>query len=143
MSETTLPRGGNLSRETDAIVDWSITCKYLGKVALSKAYHSRPLEEDQMKFYGFEGPDGRYYQYKTMPMGAQGAPKHFHKVMSTFMSRAPEHLQTNTRSYRDDLFIRGDTEEDMIKISRCICRSKDSGSMKRSQAQLKSSPFLE
>ena len=87
------------------IQSWALCQSHIAKIDLSKAYHSIPLDVSQRKYYGFLGPDGQRYRYTTMPMGAQGAPKHFHTVMGAILQRLPTAIATCVRYYQDDIFI--------------------------------------
>jgi len=42
-----------------------------------------------------------------MPMGAQGAPKHFHMTMGTILGTLPDTIKGHTRFYQDDIFVGG------------------------------------
>eukprot|EP01053_Blabericola_migrator_P000524 Blabericola_migrator_1__523@NODE_1129_length_5339_cov_2973_663126_g723_i1_p1_GENE_NODE_1129_length_5339_cov_2973_663126_g723_i1NODE_1129_length_5339_cov_2973_663126_g723_i1_p1_ORF_typecomplete_len665_score86_76RVT_1/PF00078_27/5_3e12DNA_pol_viral_C/PF00336_18/2_1e03DNA_pol_viral_C/PF00336_18/0_0076_NODE_1129_length_5339_cov_2973_663126_g723_i124484442 len=89
-----------------AIRAWARTRKYLVKIDLTKAFHRIPLAESQQQYYCFVHRD-KYYKYVRMPMGAHGAPKHFHMTMSRLLPLLPFH--ENIRWYQDDIFVTGET----------------------------------
>ena len=105
------------SQLPQSIWTWSRTVPYLCKIDLSKAFHSIPLQEDQKPYYCFHF-QGDHFRYNKMPMGAQGAPKHFHAVMGKIIATLP--FAEHVRFYQDDIFIGGSSEDEALqRADRC------------------------
>lgn len=86
----------------EPLVIWARGRRRLGHIDLVKAFHTVPLAHSQRQFYGFEC-NGYTFRYIRMPMGAAGAPRHFHKIMGEVLSKLPHELLGHVRYYQDDI----------------------------------------
>eukprot|EP00917_Polyrhabdina_sp_WS-2016_P019048 GHVP01040928.1.p1 GENE.GHVP01040928.1~~GHVP01040928.1.p1 ORF type:complete len:122 (+),score=11.32 GHVP01040928.1:481-846(+) len=84
-----------------------------------KAFHSVPIAEEDQKFYGFLGNNGKVYKY-VLPMGTRNSPALFAECMEKSLSEIKDKFPTKIRVYEDDVAVCGDIAEDTIEIANLV-----------------------
>eukprot|EP00917_Polyrhabdina_sp_WS-2016_P005899 GHVP01013138.1.p1 GENE.GHVP01013138.1~~GHVP01013138.1.p1 ORF type:complete len:299 (+),score=40.65 GHVP01013138.1:247-1143(+) len=97
---------------------WAATKKYLVKLDFIKAFHAVQIDEKDMKYYGFLGPEGKSYVYTVLPMGTRNSPALFsefvRKSLQDLMLQYPDEI----RYYQDDVAIGSSTPEESIRLAK-------------------------
>eukprot|EP00917_Polyrhabdina_sp_WS-2016_P005915 GHVP01013174.1.p1 GENE.GHVP01013174.1~~GHVP01013174.1.p1 ORF type:complete len:527 (+),score=67.82 GHVP01013174.1:247-1827(+) len=97
---------------------WAATKKYLVKLDFIKAFHAVQIDEKDMKYYGFLGPEGKSYVYTVLPMGTRNSPALFsefvRKSLQDLMLQYPDEI----RYYQDDVAIGSSTPDETIRLAK-------------------------
>eukprot|EP00917_Polyrhabdina_sp_WS-2016_P025838 GHVP01055557.1.p1 GENE.GHVP01055557.1~~GHVP01055557.1.p1 ORF type:complete len:187 (+),score=34.78 GHVP01055557.1:697-1257(+) len=106
------------------------------KLDFIKAFHAVPVAVEDQDFYGFIGPDAKFYKYVVLPMGTRNSPALFSEFMKKALEPISETYKNALRIYQDDVAVAAstikETEEiaqlvkDQMKLAGLICNEEKS-----------------
>eukprot|EP00917_Polyrhabdina_sp_WS-2016_P025283 GHVP01054460.1.p1 GENE.GHVP01054460.1~~GHVP01054460.1.p1 ORF type:complete len:478 (+),score=56.85 GHVP01054460.1:366-1799(+) len=102
----------------ERIWTWASRQRFMVKLDFIKAFHSVPIDEEDTKFYGFIGPDGRTYTYTVLPMGCKNSPCLFSEFVAKTLNDLVLKYPDNIVFYQDDVAIGAGSPEETTKIAK-------------------------